>query len=290
MTVTNARLIDGRAIARQVRAEVAAEAATLAQRGVVPGLAVILAGDDPASAIYVRNKERAAARCGIVSRTIRLEADVSASQLAEEIAELNDDPTVHGILVQLPLPPGISKDETQDLLDSVDPDKDVDGFHPVNLGRLVAGQDGFVACTPSGCMRMLAETGVELKGKRAVVIGRSTIVGKPMSLLLLRAHATVTVCHSRTVDLADRVREADIVIAAVGRAEMVRGDWLKPGAVVIDVGVNRREDGSLCGDVAFDEAMQIAQAVSPVPGGVGPMTIAFLLKNVCDAARRANGL
>lgn len=290
MTVTNARLIDGRAIARRVRAEVKAEAATLAQKGVVPGLAVVLAGDDPASAIYVRNKERAAARCGIVSRTIRLPAEVSASQLAEEIAELNDDPTVHGILVQLPLPPGISADETQDLLDSVDPDKDVDGFHPVNLGRLVAGQDGFVACTPSGCMRMLAETGIELKGKRAVVIGRSTIVGKPMALLLLQAHATVTVCHSRTADLKARVREADIVIAAVGRPEMVRGDWLKPGAVVIDVGINRREDGSLCGDVAFGEAIEVAQAVSPVPGGVGPMTIAFLLKNVCAAARRANGL
>lgn len=285
-----AHVIDGRALARSVRKEVADEAAELATRGIVPGLAVLLVGDDPASAVYVRNKERAAARCGIAGRTIRMDADATASQIAEEIAELNDDPTVHGILVQLPLPPGISVAETQALLDSVDPDKDVDGFHPINLGRLVAGQEGFVACTPSGCMRMLAETGVDLRGKRAVVIGRSTIVGKPMALLLLQAHATVTVCHSRTADLPARVRDADVVIAAVGRPEMVRGDWLKPGAVVIDVGINRREDGTLCGDVAFDEAIEVAGAVSPVPGGVGPMTIAFLLKNVCVAARRANGL
>lgn len=290
MSETSAKLIDGRALSRVVRAEVKAEAAALAEKGVVPGLAVILAGDDAASAIYVRNKERAAARCGIAGRTIRLSADVSASQLAEEIAELNDDPTVHGILVQLPLPPGISAEETQALLDSVDPDKDVDGFHPVNLGRLVAGQDGFVACTPSGCMRMLESTGVDLTGKRAVVIGRSTIVGKPMALLLLQANATVTVCHSRTADLPARVREADVVIAAVGRPEMVRGDWVKPGAIVIDVGINRRDDGSLCGDVHFDEVAQVAAAISPVPRGVGPMTIAFLLKNVCAAARRANGM
>jgi methylenetetrahydrofolate dehydrogenase (NADP+)/methenyltetrahydrofolate cyclohydrolase len=283
-------VIDGRALARSVRQEVAEEAAELATRGVVPGLAVLLVGDDPASAVYVRNKERAAARCGIAGRTIRMDADATAAQIAEEIAELNDDPTVHGILVQLPLPPGISTAETQALLDSVDPDKDVDGFHPINLGRLVAGQDGFIACTPSGCMRMLAETGVDLTGKRAVVIGRSTIVGKPMALLLMQANATVTICHSRTADLKSRVQDADIVIAAVGRSEMVRGDWIKPGAVVIDVGINRREDGTLCGDVAFNEVIEVAGAVSPVPGGVGPMTIAFLLKNVCVAARRANGL
>jgi methylenetetrahydrofolate dehydrogenase (NADP+)/methenyltetrahydrofolate cyclohydrolase len=285
-----AHVIDGRALARSVRQEVAEEAAELATRGVVPGLAVLLVGDDPASAVYVRNKERAAARCGIAGRTIRMDADATAAQIAEEIAELNDDPTVHGILVQLPLPPGISTAETQALLDSVDPDKDVDGFHPINLGRLVAGQDGFIACTPSGCMRMLAETGVDLTGKRAVVIGRSTIVGKPMALLLMQANATVTICHSRTADLKSRVQDADIVIAAVGRSEMVRGDWIKPGAVVIDVGINRREDGTLCGDVAFNEVIEVAGAVSPVPGGVGPMTIAFLLKNVCVAARRANGL
>lgn len=285
-----AQVIDGRALARRVREEVARDVAALASKGVVPGLAVLLVGEDPASAIYVRNKERAAARCGIAGRTIRLDADVSAAQIAEEIAELNDDPTVHGILVQLPLPAGISAAETQALLDSVDPDKDVDGFHPTNLGRLMAGQDGFVACTPSGCMRMLAETGVDPTGKRAVILGRSTIVGKPMALLLMQANATVTICHSRTVDLPSLVREADIVVAAVGRSEMVRGDWIKPGAVVIDVGINRREDGTLCGDVAMSEALEVAGAVSPVPGGVGPMTIAYLLKNVCAAARRANGL
>lgn len=285
-----AQVIDGRALARRVREEVARDVAALAAKGVIPGLAVLLVGEDPASAIYVRNKERAAARCGIAGRTIRLDADVSAAQIAEEIAELNDDPTVHGILVQLPLPAGISRAETQALLDSVDPDKDVDGFHPTNLGRLMAGQDGFVACTPSGCMRMLLETGVDPTGKRAVVLGRSTIVGKPMAMLLMQADATVTICHSRTVDLPAQVREADIVIAAVGRAEMVRGDWLKPGAVVIDVGINRRADGTLCGDVALSEAVEVASAVSPVPGGVGPMTIAYLLKNVCVAARRAMGL
>ena len=285
-----AQVIDGRALARRVRAEVARDVAALAIRGIVPGLAVLLVGADPASAIYVRNKERAAARCGIAGRTIRLNADVSAAQIAEEIAELNDDPTVHGILVQLPLPPSISAAETQALLESVDSDKDVDGFHPTNLGRLVAGQDGFVACTPSGCMRMLAETGVDLTGKHAVVLGRSTIVGKPMALLLMQANATVTICHSRTVDLPAQVKVADVVIAAVGRAEMVRGAWLKPGAIVIDVGINRRADGTLCGDVALSEAVEVAGAVSPVPGGVGPMTIAYLLKNVCVAARRANGL
>ena len=285
-----AQLIDGRALAKRVREEVARDVAALASKGVVPGLAVLLIGADPASAIYVRNKERAAARCGIAGRTIRLDADVSAAQIAEEIAELNDDPTVHGILVQLPLPARISVAETQALLDSVDPDKDVDGFHPTNLGRLMAGQEGFVACTPSGCMRMLAEIGVDLTGKHAVVLGRSTIVGKPMAMLLMQANATVTICHSRTTDLPAQVRSADVVIAAVGRPEMVRGDWLKPGAVVNDVGINRREDGTLCGDVAFSEAMQVAAAVSPVPGGVGPMTIAYLLKNVCVAARRANGL
>ncbi len=282
-----AQIIDGKALSKTVRAEVAERVARLSERGVVPGLAVILAGEDPASAIYVRNKARAAERCGIAAQTIRMDADVSAATLSAKVRELNADEAVHGILIQLPLPPSISKAEEAEILDLVHPDKDVDGFHPVNLGRLVAGQEGFVACTPSGCMRMLAEAGVDPKGKHAVVIGRSTIVGKPMALLLLGAHATVTVTHSRTQDLPSVVRGADIVIAAVGRAKMVKGDWIKPGAAVIDVGINRDENGKLCGDVDLAEVAEVAGAVSPVPGGVGPMTIAFLMSNVCTAAERS---
>ncbi len=265
----SAKVIDGKELARRVRGEVAVRVDALKGRGVHPGLAVVLASDDPASAIYVRNKGRASTSVGIRS--------------------LNADPTVHGILVQLPLPDHLSAETVRSLLAEVSPDKDVDGFHPVNLGKLVAGEAGFVACTPSGCMRMLAEAGVDPAGKRAAVLGRSTIVGKPMALLLLDANATVTVCHSRTRDLPALVREADIVVAAVGRAEMVRGDWIKPGAAVIDVGMNRRDDGSLCGDVAFAEAAEVAGAITPVPGGVGPMTIAYLLHNVCVAAERTLG-
>ncbi len=284
-----AQIIDGRAIARKVRGEVAEYAAAVQARGVTPGLAVILAGEDPASQVYVRNKQRAAERAGINARTIRLPADVSAAGVRAEVEALVVDPEVHGILVQLPLPAGISAAETREVLAAVDPDKDVDGFHPVNLGRLVAGEPGFVACTPSGCMRFLVEAGVDPSGKRAVLLGRSTIVGKPMALLLLQANATVTVCHSRTVDLPAVVREADIVVAAVGRAGMVRGDWIKPGATVIDVGINRDEEGKLCGDVAFEEALEVAGHLTPVPGGVGPMTIAYLLHNVCVAAERSLG-
>ena len=279
-------IIDGKQIARKVRAEVAEHAAALIARGVTPGLTVILAGEDPASEVYVRNKNRAAERAGIDGRTIRLPPDVTYERLCREVDGLNADPSVHGILVQLPLPEGITREQERALLARVDPDKDVDGFHPVNLGRLVAGEPGFVACTPSGCMRLLAEAGVDPSGKRAVVIGRSTIVGKPMALLLLQAHATVTVCHSRTPDLRAEVRSADIVVAAVGRAGLVRGDWIKPGATVIDVGINRDTGGKLCGDVAFSEVVEVAGHVTPVPGGVGPMTIAFLLHNVCVAAER----
>ena len=279
-----ARLLDGRALARQVRSEVAQQVATLAQRGVVPGLAVILAGDDGASAIYVKNKEKAAAEVGIAGQVLRFPATVSAAELSACIARLNADPAVHGILVQLPLPSSIAPAEARALLEQVDPRKDVDGFHPANLGRLAAGDPGLVACTPAGCMRLLAEAGVHLAGCHAVVIGRSTIVGRPMALLLLGADATVTICHSRTTDLAAHVRRADVVVAAVGRARLVRGDWIKPGAAVIDVGMNRDADGRLCGDVHFDEALAVAGALTPVPGGVGPMTIACLLENVCRAA------
>ena len=283
-----ARRIDGRAIARKVRAEVAERVSALVARGVTPGLAVVLAGDDPASQIYVRMKQRMAEKVGIAARTIRLPADVTAEALRAQVIELDADDAVHGILVQLPLPDSISAAEESDILCRISPAKDVDGLHPMNLGRLVAGEDGFVACTPLGCMRMLAEMGVELSGKRAVVIGRSTIVGKPMSLLLTHAHATVTVCHSRTQNLADIVRESDVVVAAVGRPEMVRGHWIKPGAAVIDVGINRNAEGKLLGDVAYDEVAEVAGCVTPVPGGVGPMTIAFLLANVCRAAALAS--
>ncbi len=286
----SAKVIDGKELARRVRGEVAVRVDALKGRGVHPGLAVVLASDDPASAIYVRNKGRASTSVGIDARTIRLSTEESTeARLRAEIRSLNADPTVHGILVQLPLPDHLSAETVRSLLAEVSPDKDVDGFHPVNLGKLVAGEAGFVACTPSGCMRMLAEAGVDPAGKRAAVLGRSTIVGKPMALLLLDANATVTVCHSRTRDLPALVREADIVVAAVGRAEMVRGDWIKPGAAVIDVGMNRRDDGSLCGDVAFAEAAEVAGAITPVPGGVGPMTIAYLLHNVCVAAERTLG-
>lgn len=284
----NARLLDGKLLAQQVRAEVAADVADLARRGVVPGLVVVLAGDDPASAIYVKNKEKAAAEVGIAGRVIRFGSDVSVDTLATCIDALNADPAVHGILIQLPLPPGIAPDAVRALLERVDPRKDVDGFHPDNLGRLAAGNPRLVACTPSGCMRLLHSGEVPIAGRHAVVIGRSTIVGRPMALLLLAADATVTICHSRTPDLADHVRRADIVVAAVGRARLVRGDWVKPGAAVIDVGMNRDAGGKLCGDVHFDEVSPIAGAITPVPGGVGPMTIACLLENVCRAARLEN--
>ncbi len=284
-----AQLIDGRAIARSLRAQVTRDVAALAARGVTPGLRVVLAGDDPASAVYVRLKARMAAKVGIDADTLRLPATVTAAELLAVIARLNGDPAVHGILVQLPLPPSISAAETAAILHAVDPAKDVDGLHPQNLGALLAGTPAFVACTPSGVMRMLRAADVPIAGQRAVVLGRSTIVGKPMSQLLLAADATVTTCHSRTRDTAAIVREADIVIAAVGRPNLVRADWIKPGAAVIDVGVNRLPDGTLCGDVAFDEVREVAGHLSPVPGGVGPMTVASLLKNVCRAAERRLG-
>ena len=285
-----AQIVDGRAIAKIVREEVTQRVAQLANQGVVPGLKVILAGDDPASQVYVRNKQRMAEKCGIDAETVRLPGTLTPGQLLEQIQIFNQDEAVDGILVQLPLPVHISWDVQADILGQINPNKDVDGLHPLNLGRLLAGEEGFVACTPSGCMRMLKESGVSLRGQRAVVIGRSTIVGKPMAHLLLAEHATVTICHSRTVDLADRVREADIVIAAVGRPEMVKGSWVKPGAAVIDVGINRTAEGKLVGDVAFNEVSEVAGHLSPVPGGVGPMTIAYLLNNVSiAAAKRAKG-
>jgi methylenetetrahydrofolate dehydrogenase (NADP+)/methenyltetrahydrofolate cyclohydrolase len=275
-----ARVIDGKAIAAALRARIAVEVSGLPYR---PGLTVILVGDDPSSVVYVRNKDKAAAQVGIVARTIRLAANTTEAALRDQIEALNADPAVDGILVQLPLPPHI---DAAAMIEAVDPAKDVDGFHPVNVGRLASGHPGLVPCTPLGVMTLLADAAVTLAGARALVVGRSAVVGRPMVSLLLAADATVTIAHSRTADLAAECRRADILIAATGRAEMIRGDWIKPGATVIDVGINRRPDGTLVGDVAFEAASAVAGAITPVPGGVGPMTIACLLENTLTAARR----
>jgi len=275
-----ARILDGKALAAQIRADVKQRVSALAFR---PGLAVILAGENPASRVYVRNKVRACEETGVRSFFIELPETVSEAALLERIAALNADPAVHGILVQLPLPRHIDADR---VLESVAPAKDVDGFHLHNLGALVAGQPGIVPCTPAGVMRLIEHAGVKLAGRHAVVIGRSNIVGKPQALLLLAQHATVTICHSRTADLGAVTRQADVLVAAVGKAKMVGADMVKPGACVIDVGINRLPDGGLAGDVDFEAARAVAGSISPVPGGVGPMTIAMLLENCLIAARR----
>ena len=286
-----ARLIDGKAAAAELRARAAVEVAKFrVERGRAPGLAVVLVGEDPASAVYVRNKGRATIEARMESFEHRLPAETSEALLLELVDRLNADRAVDGILVQLPLPNHIDSDR---VLTAIDPDKDVDGFHPVNAGRLAVGIEGFVPCTPLGCLKLLrAELG-NLAGKEAVVVGRSNIVGKPMALLLLGEHCTVTLAHSRTCDLPEVVRRADIVVAAVGRPEMVKGDWLKPGATVIDVGINRvpAEEGKtrLVGDVEFASASQVAGAITPVPGGVGPMTIACLIRNTLVSAARREG-
>ncbi len=279
----SAALIDGKGVAATLRAALAERVAALPFR---PGLAVVLVGDDPASAVYVRNKDRAAASVGIAARTIRLPSDTAQAALLAQVAALNADPAVDGILVQLPLPPQL---DARAVIAAIDPGKDVDGLHPVNAGRLADGDPGLVPCTPLGVMKLLDAAGIGLRGARALVLGRSNLVGRPVAALLLAADATVTVAHSRTRDLPAECRLADILVAAVGRPEMVRGDWLRPGAVVIDVGINRLADGRLVGDVAFDEAVAVASAITPVPGGVGPMTIACLLENTVAAAlgRRA---
>ena len=278
-----AEIIDGKACAARVRAGIAADAAPLLSRGVRPGLAVVLVGDDPASHVYVRNKTKACAEVGIWTFDHRLPVTTTQAELLALVERLNREPEVDGILVQLPLPAGL---DARQVLLAISPLKDVDGFHPDNLGRLLAGEPRFVACTPLGIMRLLQEARTPLAGADAVVLGRSNIVGKPMAALLLAADCTVTVCHSRTRDLAERVRRADVLVAAIGRAELVQGDWIKPGATVIDVGTNRRPDGGLVGDVAFAAAAERARAITPVPGGVGPMTIAMLLSNTLDSARR----
>jgi len=277
-----AELIDGKALAKEVRAEVKARAeAFRATHNRAPGLHVVLVGDDPASQVYVRNKERAAEKVGIAGRVHRLPAETSEADLLTLIFELNGDDDIDGILVQLPLPDHL---HDQTIVDAIDPAKDVDGLHPFNAGLLAVGRKGLRPCTPSGCMRMLARIGCDPRGKRALVLGRSTLVGKPIAMMLLEKHATVTIAHSRTEHLDERVREADIVVAAVGRPNLVQGDWIKEGAVVLDVGINRLEDGTLTGDVDFAGASQRASYITPVPGGVGPMTIAMLLSNTVDAA------
>ena len=288
-----AELIDGVAIARSIREEAARDTAKLVERGVRPGLAVVLIGEDPASTVYVRSKGRACDEAGMHSVSVRLPASASQSELLDVVNALNKDPLVHGILVQMPLPEHLDADA---VIRSIDPRKDVDGFHPINVGKLLIGErDGFVPCTPAGIKEMLRRSGVETKGAECVIVGRSNIVGKPMAALLVQdsdgANATVTVCHSRTKDLRAHTKRADIVIAAAGRAGLVTGDMLKPGSVVIDVGMNRIADETaarryrLVGDVDFESARAVASKITPVPGGVGPMTIAMLLSNTVKAAK-----
>jgi methylenetetrahydrofolate dehydrogenase (NADP+) / methenyltetrahydrofolate cyclohydrolase len=280
------QLIDGKAIAAKLRGEVAERAAVLRKRSIAPTLAVVLVGDDPASAVYVRSKTKAAREAGVDVRDHKLPETTSQDELMALVRTLNDDPIVDGILVQMPLPPQCDSDA---VIRALDPAKDVDGLTATSLGNLAQGRPTFVACTPKGCMRLLREVNAHLEGARAVVLGRSLLVGKPISLLLQNANATVTMCHSRTRDLADEVKRADIVVAAIGKPEMVKGDWIKDGAIVLDVGINRTADGKLVGDVEFTKAAQRAKAITPVPGGVGPMTIACLLENTVEAAQRRRG-
>lgn len=278
-----ATLIDGKAIAAAVRADLAAEVESLKAAGTLPGLAVILVGEDPASQVYVRNKTRACAEVGIHAEEYRLPADTTEQELLALVAELNARADIDGILCQLPLPKPL---DDAAVIAAIDPAKDVDAFSAVNVGHIMIGDYAFLPCTPAGVMELLHRSGVDVAGKRCVVIGRSNIVGKPMAMLLLHENGTVTVCHSRTQQLAAICREADILVAAVGRAKFVTADMVKDGAVVIDVGMNRDENGKLCGDVDFDAVAEVASLITPVPGGVGPMTIAMLLKNTVTAAKR----
>lgn len=290
--MSEARIIDGKAIAAKVRAEVAAGVAAMQrEHGILPGLAVVLVGEDPASKVYVRNKAQQTTEVGMRSIEHKLPAETSEAALLALVGELNRDPSIHGILVQMPLPKHI---DSLKVIEAIDPLKDVDGFHAVNVGRLSIGERALVPCTPTGSIILAKSVQPDLRGLDAVVIGRSNIVGKPMAQLLLKEDCTVTVAHSRTRNIADVCRRADLVIAAVGRPEFVRGDWIKPGAIVIDVGINRITGpdgkGKLVGDVAYDEAVKVAGAITPVPGGVGPMTIACLLKNTLEACQMQRGL
>jgi methylenetetrahydrofolate dehydrogenase (NADP+)/methenyltetrahydrofolate cyclohydrolase len=277
------RLIDGVALSQTLRADVAARALALKARGITPGLAVILVGDDPASAVYVRNKVKGCADTGVHSVFEKYEATLSEADLLARIDALNHDPAIHGILVQMPLPKHINPHK---VIEAISTTKDVDGYSTLSAGELMTGQSGFRPCTPYGCMKLIETTGIDLRGKHAVVIGRSNTVGKPMALLLLQANATVTVCHSATADIGHHTRQADVIVAAVGKRNVLTKDMVKPGAVVIDVGMNRNDAGKLCGDVDFEGVRQVASAITPVPGGVGPMTITMLLVNTLEAAER----
>jgi methylenetetrahydrofolate dehydrogenase (NADP+)/methenyltetrahydrofolate cyclohydrolase len=283
----SATIIDGKAISNAIREEIRAEAEALGQRGVVPGLAVVLVGDDPASKVYVGNKEKACLAMGFHSEVLRLPAETPQDELLAAIDRLNGDPAIHGILVQLPLP---KHTDEKAVIDAIRPDKDVDGFHPVNTGNLMIGADSLPPCTPAGCVELLKRSGIGIAGKHAVVIGRSNIVGKPAAMLLLREHATVTICHSRTANLEEIARQADILVVAIGKPKAIDARYVKPGAVVLDVGVNRLPDGKLAGDVDFESASAVAGWITPVPGGVGPMTITMLLRNTLIAAKRIHGI
>ncbi|MDB5820764.1 MAG: Bifunctional protein FolD [Rhizobacter sp.] len=282
-----AQLIDGTALSRKIRGQVAERAAALTLRGVKPGLAVVIVGEDPASQVYVRNKVKACLENGLHSVLEAYAATMSEAELLARVEALNADPSIHGILVQLPLPKHI---DAHKVIETISPEKDVDGFHVASAGALMVGQPGFKSCTPYGCMKLIESTGIDIRGKHAVVIGRSNNVGKPMALLLLQANATVTICHSATPDIGVFTRQADIVVAAVGRRNTLRGDMVKPGAVVIDIGMNRDDAGKLCGDVDFAAVSEVAAFITPVPGGVGPMTITMLLVNTMEAAERVAGV
>ncbi|MDD4343516.1 MAG: bifunctional methylenetetrahydrofolate dehydrogenase/methenyltetrahydrofolate cyclohydrolase FolD [Eubacteriales bacterium] len=274
-------ILDGKKIAGEIRQEIKKETEKIfAERQIKPGLAVIIVGDDPASAIYVRNKEKAAQEVGFNSVVKRYPANTSQEDLLAAVDEINNDESIHGMIVQLPLPKHLNEKE---VIKRIDPKKDVDGLHPSSIGALTIGDKGLVSCTPKGCIHLIKETGIEISGKKAVVVGRSNMVGKPVALLLLQENATVTICHSRTKDLKAELQDADIIVAAVGIANLIKGDMVKKGAVVIDVGINRSEDGKLCGDVDFASASENAGFITPVPGGVGPMTIAMLLSNTLEA-------
>jgi len=279
-----AQLIDGNALSKQLRAQVAADTARLKAQGLTPGLAVVLVGDNPASQVYVRNKVKACEEAGLHSVLEKYDATLSEAELLARVEALNRDPAIHGILVQLPLPAHI---DAQKVIEAISPAKDVDGFHIASAGALMTGMPGFWPCTPYGCMKMLKSIGYSLTGKHAVVIGRSNIVGKPMALMLLQQDATVTICHSRTADLKAQTLQADVIVAAVGKRHVLTADMVKPGAVVLDVGMNRNDEGKLCGDVDFDSVKNVAGYITPVPGGVGPMTITMLLVNTLESAQRA---
>ncbi|MFE9276366.1 bifunctional methylenetetrahydrofolate dehydrogenase/methenyltetrahydrofolate cyclohydrolase FolD [Paenibacillus glucanolyticus] len=285
--MTAATIISGKQISEEIRKGIALEVEQLSKQNVRPGLAVVLVGDDPASHVYVRNKEKACQDLGYYSELHRLSADSSQEEVLALVDKLNAQDSIHGILVQLPLPKHIHE---KAVIDAISVEKDVDGFHPVNVGNLVIGDDSLLPCTPAGVIEMIKRTGIEIAGKHAVVIGRSNIVGKPVSLLLQRENATVTMCHSRTANMAEIARQADILVVAIGRANMIDASYVKPGAVVIDVGMNRLENGKLAGDVDFESVKQVSGPITPVPGGVGPMTITMLMQNTLLAAKRLNGL